>query len=258
MRTLLLDADVLAYQVSQFHEVATEIEPNYWTWFCDFNKVIESIHWQINTYLKRLEADKAILCLTDYNSNFRKSVLSTYKGNRSNLKKPLVLKPTREYLIKEHNALIYPGLEGDDIMGILSTEPNETSASSLDLFLGKREDRIIVSIDKDMKTIPGAYYNPNTDLLVEITEEEADYYHLYQTLVGDTIDGYSGCPGAGPVGAVKVLEKGATWENVVKAYTKKGLTEEDALVQARCARILRASEYTADGPILWVPPKEVT
>jgi DNA polymerase-1 len=246
LRTLLLDADVLAYQVSQFHEVATEVEPGYWTWFCDFNKVIESIDWQISAYLKRLEADKFILCLTDYESNFRKEVLSTYKSRRGNIKKPLVLKPTREFLIKEHNALIYPSLEGDDIMGILSTEPHE-------------DERIIVSIDKDMKTIPGKYYNPNTDIVLDITEDEANYWHFYQTLVGDTIDGYSGLYGVGPVAAKKILDKGVTWKNVVKAYIKADLEEEDALVQARCARILRASDYNQETkePILWTPIVEV-
>ena len=37
------------------------------------------------------------------------------------------------------------------------------------------------------------------------------------------------------------------------AFEKKGLTESDALVQARVARILRASDYdfAAKKPILW-------
>lgn len=241
MRVLLLDGDVLAYQCAIFNEVATEVEPGYWTWYCDFNKVIESINWQISVYMKRLEADKYIICLTDNDKNFRKDILSTYKGNRSNLKKPLVLKPTREYLIKTLDARIISGFEGDDIMGILSTESTD-------------EERIIVSIDKDMKTIPGSYYNPNADEVVKISQEEADWWHLYQTLTGDTIDGYSGCPSIGPVTAKKILDENPTWEAVVKTYKKKGLTEEDALTQARVARILRSEDIDENKkPILWSP-----
>jgi DNA polymerase-1 len=244
MRTLLIDGDILSYQCAIFNEVATEIEPGYWVWHCEFGKVIDSINWQISTYMKRLEADNFILCLTDNDKNFRKDILSTYKGNRSNLKRPLVLKPTREYLIKELDARITPGLEGDDLMGILSTEETD-------------DERIIVSIDKDLKTINGKYYNPNADVVVEITEEEADWWHLYQTLTGDTIDGYSGCPSIGAVTAKKILDESPTWDAVIKTYKKKGLTEEDALVQARVARILRSSDIDNEGnPILWTPKED--
>lgn len=240
-RVIILDGDILAYQCALYHEEAIEVEEGYWHWQTDFNKVIKSIHWQISTYEKRLQADRTIVCLTDYERNFRKDILETYKGNRSNLKKPLVLKPTRQYLIDEFQARIMPGLEGDDVLGILSTEETD-------------EDRIIVSIDKDMKTIPGSYYNPNTDVVLDITEKEADYWHLYQTLIGDTIDGYKGCPGVGPVAAKKALDESPTWHSVVKLYKKAKLTEEEALVQARCARILRASDIDGDGnPILWQP-----
>jgi len=125
-----------------------------------------------------------------------------------------------------------PGLEGDDILGILATHPKAI-----------RGQKIIVSIDKDMKTIPGYVWNPDKDdEPIFYSTEEADYWHLYQTLTGDTTDGYPGLPGCGPKGAEKVLED-PSWEAVVAAYEKKGLTEEDALVQARCARILRATDY---------------
>ena len=45
------------------------------------------------------------------------------------------------------------------------------------------------------------------------------------------------------------------WSPVVAAYEKAGLTEEDALRQARLARILRWSDWNAEkkAPILWAP-----
>jgi DNA polymerase-1 len=233
------------YQMASFHEEALEVEPGYWTWHCDINKVMDGIDSQILYFCDTLEADKFILCLSD-TSNFRKSILESYKGNRSNLKRPVVLKPTREWLISERHARVLPGLEGDDLMGILSTEEHEG-------------ERVIVSIDKDMKTIPGLFYQNEDKGMISITEQEADYWHLYQTLIGDTIDGYKGCPGVGDVGARAILDKDPTWEAVVKAYAKKGLDEEYALTQARCARILRASDFNkgTGEPILWTPTKEV-
>ena len=71
----------------------------------------------------------------------------------------------------------------------------------------------------------------------------ADRFHLYQTLVGDQTDNYKGCPGVGPVKAETALGANPTWASVVGCYEKAGLTEEDALVQARVARILRHGEY---------------
>lgn len=133
------------------------------------------------------------------------------------------------------------GLEADDIMGIWQTN-------------GRLGDTIIVSEDKDMKTIPGKLYRQGE--LIEVSELEADYNHLFQTLLGDATDGYSGCPGVGAVGANKLLSGNPSWPTVVKAYEAKGLTEDDALTQARLARILRSSDWNSVSktPILWSPP----
>ena len=74
-----------------------------------------------------------------------------------------------------------------------------------------------------------------------------------QTLIGDIADGYKGCPGIGAVKAKKLLDEAPVWATVKDAYEKAGLTEEDALQQARMARILRSSDYP-DGQVkLWSP-----
>ena len=44
----------------------------------------------------------------------------------------------------------------------------------------------------------------------------------------------------------------STWNSVVKAFESKGLTEEDALRNARLAKILTADDYD-EGPILFTP-----
>ena len=96
-------------------------------------------------------------------------------------------------------------------------------------------------IDKEFQTIPCLLYQPSTSVFRKITKREADRSHLIQTLMGDSADGYKGCPGIGIVGAQRILQKG-TWEEVVDAYTKAGLDEGDALTQARVAHILRSEK----------------
>ena len=100
---------------------------------------------------------------------------------------------------------------------------------------------IIVSPDKDMRQIPGKLFN--MDELIEITEEEGRQWHLIQTLAGDQTDGYSGVPGIGIKRAVTLFDEcGYCWDTVVKAFTDKDLTEEDALINARLAKILTNKE----------------
>jgi DNA polymerase-1 len=107
-----------------------------------------------------------------------------------------------------------------------------------------------------MRTISGDIYNTRTGKMITVTEEEADYNHLMQTLTGDAVDNYIGCPGIGKVNAKKILDAADDkWAAIVKAYEKAGLTEEDALIQARCARILRHTDYDLEKKevILWSP-----
>ncbi|MET3601136.1 hypothetical protein [Martelella mangrovi] len=248
-RTLLIDADVTAYQAASAVEEALEIEPDYWVWSCDFKRVKARIEENIAFFMQELKADDYILCLTDSAGNFRREVYPGYKGNRVKVKRPLALKPAKEWMIEELNAYFRPRLEGDDILGILATHPHLVPG-----------EKVIVSLDKDMKTVPGLYYRNPDDGLVLITEAEAERYFFNQVLTGDVTDGYPGCPGVGPKKAEKILGDlgGAeAWQAIVAAYEKAGLTEADALTQARCARILHASDYDfkRKEPKLWNPPK---
>ena len=271
-RTLLIDADVVAYNAAAACEVATHWGEGYWTWHCDENEVKTNVLFQLERYMEELDGTAMKLCLTDSEGNFRFGVLPSYKGNRKATKKPLVLKAIKQWLIDEHDAYFRPGLEGDDCMGILAT------ANVI------KGEKVIVSIDKDMKTIPGLFVHRLEDGIMEISPEEADYWHLYQTLTGDTTDGYAGCPGIGPVAAEAALKnllgveayehavlRGARkgevetryqevqmddpWDVVVSLYAAAGLSEADAIQQARVARILRASDYDfkKKEPILWQP-----
>lgn len=237
MTEILIDGDILLYQISSSLEEPVHLGDDWWSLVVDFAEARNSVDAEIKRWTKRLGADSVIIAFSDPNHNWRLDILETYKGNRKGKRKPVVYVPLKEYLIKEHSTVCYPTLEADDVLGILAGE-----------------DRIIVSDDKDLKTIPGRLYQPRSDTLMEISEEEANRNHLYQTLTGDQVDNYSGCPGVGPVTADKVLKEG-TWEEVLNAYLKKGLDEEAALTQARVARILRSDEWNTETEevLLWNP-----
>lgn len=248
MTTLLLDADIIAFKLA-----ATSQRSYKWPGqeapsvaADDFDTLPERIDAEVNELCKKLASSEVIVCLScPTEENFRLGVLPTYKGNRDYSQRPVHLAAVKEYLEKTYPSYRRDRLEADDIMGILSTHPKLVS--------GKR---IIVSEDKDMKTIPGWLFNPAKDKAPRlVSTEEADRFHLYQTLVGDTTDGYTGCPGIGPVKGTAILDADPSWASVAAVFEARGLTEDDALVQARVARILRNTDYDFKKKevILWTP-----
>lgn len=238
-RTLLIDGDIVAYRYSSTVEQEVDWGDDVWSLWSDAKEAKQLILQYLDHLVEATAADDFVFTFSD-KDNFRKTIYPDYKSNRKGKRKPTCYKGVKTWLESEYESIEMPGLEGDDVMGILATS-------------GKYEETVIVSEDKDMKTIPGLLWRAAE--MENISEEYADYYHLYQTLVGDPTDGYKGCKGIGDKRATDILSKDPTWEAVVKAYEKAGQTEEEALVQARLARILRASDYNTNTkePILWTP-----
>jgi DNA polymerase-1 len=109
-----------------------------------------------------------------------------------------------------------------------------------------------------MRQIPGDLYDLSEGV-VTITKEEGDRWHLIQTMAGDQTDGYAGVPTIGVKRADAILtERGATWKTVLETFLEKGLTEEDALKNARLAKILQVENYdfTNQEPRLWSPSSD--
>ena len=234
MRTLLIDGDIALYEVTNVCEVAVDWGDDFWTLHSDLREATQRFDCWIADAKERLEADKVIVALSSP-QNWRKTILPSYKHNRKRKRKPLIFPQLKDYCKRTYRSFEVNTLEADDVLGLLAGSPG----------LGKiKGQKVIVTIDKDLKTVPGFHYNPNRDTegVVEITDEEADYNHLLQALMGDAVDGYSGCPGIGPKTGSKILNT-PSWEAVVEAYRKAGIEEEDALVQARVARILRWGEF---------------
>lgn len=183
------------------------------------------------------------MCFSDSKQNFRKEILSTYKGNRAGKLKPVCYGAVRQWVEERYACMCYPTLEADDCVGLFA-----------DMYKGHE---VHISGDKDFKTIPGIFYDFLHDEWHEISEEQAYRNFLVQTMVGDAADNYKGCPGIGPKTAEKVLDKyGVTWKTVVDQFKKAGLSKEVALQQARVAYILtKEKEYDlcTHKVALWTP-----
>jgi DNA polymerase-1 len=230
---LLIDGDILIYKAISSVEQEIEFEPDVWMMMTDINDAKDAFVTQLTNLIMKVDGCEPKICVSDPDLNFRKEIYPQYKANRKGQRKPMGFKAFRQWVWDGYNCLSKPSLEADDVLGILATKPGNNA--------------IIYSIDKDLKQIPGQHLVDGE--VITVTEAEGDLLHLMQTLTGDPVDGYPGCPGVGKAKAEKILSDPAidlivtAWENVVKAYEKAGLTEEDALVQARVARILRWDDW---------------
>jgi DNA polymerase-1 len=188
---------------------------------------------------------KPVVCLSDLNSNFRKALSATYKRNRGP-GKPEAFMAVRKFLEDTYQSFTLDHLEADDTMGILHTSE-------------RYKDSVIVTVDKDLLGVPGRHFNPTTGRIpFTVKPLTAELHWMKQTLMGDLVDNIKGIPGVGPKTADTILAKAAfepLWLAVVQAYAERGLTELDALLNARLTRILRRSDYDRDNQevILWHP-----
>ena len=237
---LLIDSDFLAYKAAQACEIGIDFGNDVVISQSQFSDVLRVFENELGKVTKAMMNDDFVLYFSSTN-NFRKKIFPDYKGHRMK-RKPLGYRRLINHCKENYKFCILPTLEADDAIGIDATRFADPA-------------NIVVSPDKDMKQIPSNLWNLSDDV-VEITVEDGDRWHLIQTLSGDPTDGYSGCPGIGVKRATELLDKNENqWEAVCKAYRDRGLSDDDALLNARLAKILRNENYDHDRnqPILWNP-----
>lgn len=277
-RLLLLDGDIFAYNAAIVAEQEDEIgDDGMVVLWSDWKTALRVAQEKITLLQDRLKADEVVFCLTD-KTNWRKNVLPTYKSNRKSVRKPVALHRLRKELSEHYPTELWEGLEADDVMGILATREDYRPDCQ----------KIIVSEDKDLRTIPATVFNPAKDSRpVNVSRADADLWFYAQAIGGDATDGYGGCPNIGTPTALSHLEelsgyerythtfksgkrKGLTedrwrkvtmpdyWSVAKSLYERAGLSEEYAIQQAQVARILRDEDYDRETqqPILWRPDYE--
>ena len=235
---LLIDADFIVYKSCAAVETEVDFGDDVILVTSNFSEALAATNRELTKIKNKFGSFSEMILFFSDSINFRKQILESYKGHR-NRKKPCGYKRVINALRKEYKVIIKPSLEADDAMGVYST---------------KYPGNCIVSPDKDMKQIPGQLYN--LDEVFTVSKEEGAKWHLIQALAGDQTDGYSGVPGIGVKRATSLFEEdGYSWKTVTKAFTDKGMTEYDAITNARLARILTSDDYDFKNkrPILWTP-----
>ena len=235
---LLIDCDYIVYKCCAANETEIDFGEDVIVVTSNYSEAMKSVKRDLAKIEQEFGDFSEIILFFTSPDNFRKKILPEYKGHRQR-KKPCGFKRVINNLKIEYKVIIKDTLEADDTMGVYAT---------------KYPGNIIVSPDKDMRQIPGKLYDFKET--VEITPDEGARWHLIQTMAGDNTDGYSGVPGICIKRAEQIFKlKGYTWKAVVETFEEKGLTEEDALINAQLARILTTDDYDHEKkePILWTP-----
>ena len=232
-KVMLVDGDLLAYKLTSSLEEVIDWGNDNWTLWSDF-KIAKQLWTQsIAFYMGLTKSKNPVICFSD-TKNFRKQLDSSYKSYRKKIRKPICYKALKDWIMKTHTCFVNKGLEGDDTIGLLATGAN-------------KDDCVIISGDKDMRTIPAWQLCIIDDQLEKVDNQLADYHFCTQVLTGDISDGYKGCVGVGAIKASRVLldkkDLPELWEAVIKEYSRNKYSIDDAYHQARLARILREGEY---------------
>ena len=236
----LVDAEVFLYRCAAAAEYEAELQPDIWTYLCRITDAKTAFEAEVAAIQATLPDAEIHLCFGD-RTNYRYAVYPEYKGNRRKTRRPAgygALRPWAEAIWPSH---FIANVEGDDALALVA-----------------RLGDVIVSRDKDLKTVPGLHLQGTE--ISEVTLPQADLAFYSQVLTGDAADGYPGCKGIGPVAASKALADCLTeeqmWLAVQRAYLKAGHPVGFAVQMARCARILRPGEYDHNRqmPSLWTPP----
>jgi len=244
--TLLIDADWLVHSACSACECDTRWDEWINTLHLEQADVKDYITMKLAYWRDVTEDNDVVMCFSDY-PTFRHEMNDEYKANRIGKRKPLGMRDIRHWTQDSYESKTMRGLEADDLLGLFATGATY-------------KNPIIVSIDKDMRTVPCELLAK--DEVETVTKTQADRAWMLQVLTGDSSDNYSGLKGVGPVSAAKILGDTDTlpdmWEKVVTAYRKAGLTFQDALFNARMARILRYGDYDfSSGAVqLWEPDRD--
>ncbi|KQR67880.1 hypothetical protein [Rhizobium sp. Leaf341] len=267
MKTLLIDGDMLVHRSTVAVEKDTRFLDRYHILFSDAESAWNVLMETLGELQAAADTSEVLVTFSDPEVNFRKVLAGgDYKSHRAGSRKPLAYWETRKRVEESFPSLTLPELEADDTMGIMMTR--------------HPGDYILWSLDKDLKQIPGLHLVD--DEVIKRPLSECDHFFYVQALAGDVTDGYSGCPGVGMTGAERILRAGVKpvayqhelksgkrkgeveirwdevpadnqWDTVLSHYLKAGLAEEDALLNARMARILRDEDYVNGSIILWTP-----
>ena len=161
----LIDADIFCYRSASAAEQQYHWqEDDVWTLLMDMNDARDAFQTMVRRVNDTLGEGQMLFCLSDPNDNFRKRVCADYKGNRGKTRKPTGYKALVDWVKDTYATAMRPAIEADDVMGIISSKPENEGKC------------IIVSDDKDMKTLKCKLYRPTAGEQLDISQADADRF----------------------------------------------------------------------------------
>ena len=200
---LLIDGDIIIYragfavQSKRNMRVEEDGEISY----PPVSHALQAAKMMLNNILNKCEHTEYVVYLSsDDRSNFRYDIAKTkpYKGNRTK-PKPIYYQAVRDYVTKMYHTEHVYGQEADDALGIACLHTTEE-------VLCLHSNAVIVTIDKDLDTIPGWHYNFVKDKKYYVSRTGAYRYFCKQLLIGDPVDNIVGIKGIGPVKAEQIMK----------------------------------------------------
>ena len=209
----------------------------------EIDNLVESFLLEIQKLVYKLNPNIVVLLNDETKSRYRNELAKDYKSKRVERLKKLTNKELEaEKLVLEikKNLKLFKGLfvyagnigvEADDIGCMLYLEDRL-----------KEYEIIGVSSDKDWRTVfePDKLYQwtkerfTNNEDMLGFTREQ---FLMYQTICGDSVDGFNGLKGAGKGTAEKLVQKYKSINNLLKNCYEDSFEEKDRFVKKALERL---------------------
>jgi len=233
--TAIIDGDIIAYR-SAFWADSEGVED-----------LQNRINKDIESWTPQGCTDIIIAMSCPREKNYRRDFWPLYKQHREGRDSPESMPYAIESIYNVGVSVrCVNQLEADDLIGMLVSSGQA----------------IGITVDKDLRQVPGWHWNPDKELEpTVITPEDADSFFYRQWMTGDSTDNIWGLWKVGPAKAKKLLENNPKedWDSLIlDMYLNEDWDRrppekvpelskmEFALAQARCVRILRDGDYNKE------------
>lgn len=180
---------------------------------------INNVNHKLEDWTLAAFCDASVIALGAFDHwNYRYQLFPEYKQSVSRSKgrgkRPEHEREVKEYIASLPNCTVADDIEADDLLGHWMTQLGDSA--------------VTISVDKDLRQMPGRFLNPQKVINRVYTEEysvvssgEADDFFLLQMLMGDAIDNIPGVRGVGPIIAKRRLAAAESAAAVVvKSYAE--------------------------------------
>lgn len=209
-KVALIDADSLIYLIAWNFRPKDEDDPLLDSDEEKTPRVIAAVDNEVISILQAVEADQYIGALGHPTVKcFRQDAakFKEYKGNRK--EEPEIFKKWKPVikgrLFDYWGFIAVPGLEADDVVCLAAQEIGY--GQGLLSRMSREYDWVICSIDKDLRQVPGNFYDYKKLDFAHISPEQARWLFWYQMIVGDSGDGVAGIPKKGDKAAHAALDE---------------------------------------------------